>query len=191
MSIRSAGIGGTTTPAGTDQPLESRIMLTACSGNVSGDGLHNQPDTTVTQNEAVVDASVKRCGSSLVRNLDKKYSRRRKELRLPSPPMATSTTVFDQPSLDDTHHCTKAMVINELGIVGPDKGINSVIADPTRKKQHPRNGSDAPSISVAGLPQMRSTSVGVTSEVVPSNLTCSSADVDSSDTSCSKKIMLL
>ena len=61
VSVRSAGIDGTTT-AGTDQPLESQIMLTARSGNVSTDGLHNQPDMTDTQNEAIVDASVKRCG---------------------------------------------------------------------------------------------------------------------------------
>ena len=137
VSVRSAGIDGTAT-AGTDQPLESQIMLTARSGNVSSDGLHNQPDMTDTQNEAAVDASVKRCGSSLVRNLEKQYSRRRKKLRLPSPPMATGTTVSDQPSLDDTHRSIKAIVINELGIVGPDKGTNSVIANPTRKKQHPR-----------------------------------------------------
>ena len=137
VSVRSAGIDGTAT-AGTDHPLESQIMLTARSGNVSSDGLHNQPDMTDTQNEAAVDAFVKRCGSSLVRNLDKQYSRRRKKLRLPSPPMATGTTVSDQPSLDDTHRSIKAIVINELGIVGPDKGTNSVIANPTRKKQHPR-----------------------------------------------------
>ena len=68
VSVRSAGIDGTAT-AGTDQPLESQIMLTARSGNVSSDGLHNQPDMTDTQNKAVVDASVKRCSSSLVRNL--------------------------------------------------------------------------------------------------------------------------
>lgn len=137
VSVRSAGIDGTAT-AGTDQPLESQIMLTAHSGNVSSDGLHNQPDMTDTQNEAAIDASMRRCGSSLVRNLEKQYSRRRKKLRLPSPPMATGTTVSDQPSLDDTHRSIKAIVINELGIVGPDKGTNSVIANPTRKKQHPR-----------------------------------------------------
>ena len=137
VSVRSAGIDGTAT-AGTDQPLESQIMLTACSGNVSSDGLHNQPDMTDTQNEAAIDASMRRCGSSLVRNLEKQYSRCRKKLRLPSSPMATGTTVSDQPSLDDTHRSIKAIVINELGIVGPDKGTNSVIANPTRKKQHPR-----------------------------------------------------
>ena len=145
VSVRSAGIDGTTTTgtdqpleSGIDQPLESQIMLTARSGNVSSNGLHNEPDMMDTQNEAAVDASVKRCGSSLVRNLHKQYSRRRKKLCLPSPTMATGTTDSDQPSLDDTHGCIKAMVINELGIVGPDKGTNSVIANPTRKKQHPR-----------------------------------------------------
>ena len=69
VSVRSAGIDGTAT-AGTDQPLESQIMLTARSGNVSSDGLHNQPDMTDTQNEAAIDASMKRCGSSLVRNME-------------------------------------------------------------------------------------------------------------------------
>ena len=144
VSVRSDGIDRTTTTgtdqpleSGIDQPLESQIMLTACSGNVSSDGLHNQPDMTDTQNEAAIDASMRRCGSSLVRNLEKQYSRCRKKLRLPSPPMATGTTVSDQPSLDDTHRSIKAIVINELGIVGPDKGTNSVIANLTRKKQHP------------------------------------------------------
>lgn len=139
VSVSSAGIDGTTTPAGTDQPLESQIMLTTRSGTVSGDGVHNQPDMTDTQNEAAIDAAVKRCGSSLVRNLDKQYSRRRKKLRLPSPPpMSTGTAFSDQPSLVDSHRYIKAIVISELGIVGPDKGIASVIADPTRKKQQPR-----------------------------------------------------
>lgn len=137
--VSSAGKDGSTPPvAGTDQSLEWQIMLTKHSETISGYGVHSQPETIDTQVEADIDAFVKRCGSSLVQKLDKKYSRRRKKLRLPSLPMPPGIFFSDQPSLDDTPRYIKEIVINELGIVGPDKGIGSVIPDRTRKKQQPR-----------------------------------------------------
>lgn len=80
VPVRSAGNDESTPPVtGTGQSLESQIMLTECFGTVSGDGVHSQPERTDTQDEVTIDASVKRCGSSLVHKLDKKYSRHRKK----------------------------------------------------------------------------------------------------------------
>ena len=122
---------------GGDEPvIESQIMLTGTSNTVSsssGDGVLSQHDMTDTQFGLATESSVKSSGAQLAKNLA--YMRRRKKLKLPSPPRSAPPPEPVQLSERDIHLSVMKVVVQELGIRVADKGTGEVIRPSTGTKQ--------------------------------------------------------
>ena len=91
---------------------------------------------TDTQFDLATESSVKRCGAQLAKNLA--YMRRRKKLKLPSPPRSAPPPEPVQLSERDIHLSVMKVVVEEVGIHVADKGTGEVIRPSTGTKQVPR-----------------------------------------------------
>ena len=91
---------------------------------------------TDTQFDLAAESSVKRCGAQLAKKLA--YMRRRKKLKLPSPPRSVPPPEPVQLSERDIQLYVMKVVVEELGIRVADKGTGEVIPPSTGTKQVPR-----------------------------------------------------